>query len=61
MTDKEKLQAVFDSFEIPYSEKNKSFLAGGRRFYFNKKGQIERIIDYVRGIRVTDLESESDI
>jgi hypothetical protein len=61
MTDKEKLLAVFDAFGILYSEKGKSFLAGGRRFYFDEEGEIERIIDYVRGIRVTALESESDI
>lgn len=46
MTDREKLIAVFESFSVDCKVMENSIRAAGRRFYFDKKEQVEKIIDY---------------
>ena len=49
MTDREKLIAVFESFSVELDVMDNSIRAARRRFYFDKKGQVEKIIDYKSG------------
>ncbi len=49
MTDREKLIAVFESFSVDLKIMDNSIRAAGRRFYFDKKEQVEKIIDYQPG------------
>ena len=49
MTDREKLIAVFESFSVELDVMDNSIRAARRRFYFDKKGQVEKIIDYRPG------------
>ena len=49
MTDRKKLIAVFESFLVDLDVMENSIRAAGRRFYFDKKEQVEKIIDYKSG------------
>lgn len=56
MTDREKLIALFELFDIDTRPSRKSITGGGRRFYFDEKGRIEKIIDYHDGEMYTDKQ-----
>ena len=41
MTDREKIMAVADAFELDYEEKGRSLVMGGRKFFFNEAKLIK--------------------
>ncbi|GAF67896.1 unnamed protein product [marine sediment metagenome] len=49
MTDRQKLSAVFNVFGCDTLPTTKAITGGGRRFYFNEAGEIDRIVDYCDG------------
>jgi len=46
MNDRQKLVVLFTGMGIRCYPKDNGFAAGGRRYYFNGDGEIERITDY---------------
>ena len=59
MTDREKILTVADAFELDHEEKGRSLMMGGRRFFFNEEGEIDRIIDYKNHIVATEDSIEA--
>lgn len=53
MTDKDKLLAVFDLFNIEVSEAPGSFKACGRRFFPDENGEIAKVTFREKGTRFT--------
>ena len=45
MTDRTKLYAVADSFDLPIKETPKCLTFANRRYFFNAAGEIDKIID----------------
>ena len=45
MTDRTKLYAVADSFDLPIKETQKCLTFANRRYFFNAAGEIDKIID----------------
>jgi len=53
VTDKDKLLAVFDLFNIEVSEAPGSFKACGRRFFPDENGEIAKVAFREKGTRFT--------
>jgi hypothetical protein len=53
VTDKDKLEAYFDAFEVECAVGEKTIKAAGRRFHFNKQGELMKVQEGVRGGWVT--------
>ena len=45
MTDRDKLYAITEVFALPLRETGKMMAFSERRFFFNARGEIEKIID----------------
>ena len=62
MTEREKLKAIFEAFEVEAAEAKGSFTAAGRRFFFTPDGTLTKIISGPRGdrqiVKVDDAKAD---
>lgn len=45
MTDRDKLEAVFIAWDVPIKDSEHSFVAAGRRYYFDAEGVLEKVVE----------------
>jgi hypothetical protein len=61
VTDIEKIAAVLESFGFEIVSKEKSIVAGPRRYYFDEQGRIEKIITYHMGNKSSVAIAEGEV
>jgi len=56
MTDRDKLLWIAHKFGAQVKEMENSAIIAGRRFYFTKTGEVEKILDYKTHIKATPIK-----